>query len=245
MNDPRVCLLIVLRDQHELLPELLAHLRPLNLPVLAIDDGSRLDSAARLDHLAAQTGMELIRLVRRSGKGIAVRAALDEAQRLGYTHALQHDIGDAYELAALEALIERSRRHPTTLFFGVPLDRQGQAPAPQLGALLAGMNAFSHRVRQARPGVRLYPIPSFNQMLARFPCGSGAEFDVESLIHWRWRDAPCEPHPLPLLTRRDGKGLTIAYAWASLLMHLRTTFGMLLRSPWLLRRLRRDREPQP
>ena len=90
MTDLRVCILIPVYNHPDSIADVCASIAHLALPVLLVDDGCESRCAQVLDGLAAQ-GHHLLRLPHNQGKGAAVRAGLQHAEQLGFTHALQID----------------------------------------------------------------------------------------------------------------------------------------------------------
>ncbi|MGJ8514256.1 glycosyltransferase family 2 protein [Carnimonas bestiolae] len=235
----RTCLLLVLRNQESQLPSALKRLRPLNLPILAVDDGSQPMEASRLNDTASQHNIELIRLVRRSGQGTATKVGLDEAQRLGYTHALQCDVDIEFNADELAALLKESELHPDTLFY---LSTDGtRLKIPLFVSIVARIAALHRPFLQMRTGLRLYPTALANQLLSCCTCSSGRGFSNEFTVRWYWRNLPTVGYPLHI--EREVPPLRFDLGKAAAIS-ARLMLGMVLRLPFLVRRYWVNREKE-
>ena len=91
----------------------LTRLADYGLPCLIVDDGSDASTAEELQSLAAdRPWVRLMRLDKNQGKGAAVIAGLQLAQRQGYSHALQVDADGQHQLSDIPAMIDEARAHP-------------------------------------------------------------------------------------------------------------------------------------
>lgn len=250
MAESRPCILIPVYNHPATIgsvcDELLA---VLGIPLLLVDDGSDTDCASELDRLAAN-GHHLLRLTTNQGKGAAVRAGLQEAQRLGYTHALQVDADGQHASEDLPAFLAELDAAPDTLVIGYP---RYDASVPRVRFygryathVWVWINTLSREIRDTMCGVRLYPVTALNRLLARHRCGNRMTFDTEVLVRWYWAGHPVRNLPVRVHYPRDGVS---HYAlWRDnrqiAAMHARLFFGMLMRSPRLLARRLRGKRPQ-
>ncbi|WP_442322281.1 glycosyltransferase family 2 protein [Cernens ardua] len=235
----QACVLVVNRNQEAWLPDLLKNLAPLNLPVLVIDDGSEAEHLESLEKIVNQYEVELVRLLQKTGKGTATRTGLDEAQRLGYSHVLLHEIDTYYSEDDIQGLLELGAQSPDVLYYSASPDNNGKDIT--LGHRLTASTAFSPAMRYIQKGLRLYPIRTVNALLTHFPCGRGYEFDTELLIRWSWKGLPTAPYVIaPLKASENDMG--VAEYPAMLKMHIQTMIGMSLRLPWLLKRQSNNRK---
>lgn len=230
----RPCLLLVIRNQESLLSSLLPCLTAMDIPILVVDAGSQAIEAARLEETVSQQGIELIRLIGRSGKGIALRVGFDEAQRLGYTHVLQHDVDIAFDTSELQALLTAAEQAPDTLFYSsYP---QGSERKPGFAAHLARAVTGDRGLAQLKGGVTLLPLAPITRLLSQVTCCSGAGFTTEVLVRASWRRLPIQGFPLTRLKTRHKR---IGRLWdhaIQLAMYGRLCLGGLVRAPVLSRR---------
>jgi membrane-associated phospholipid phosphatase len=147
--------------------------------LVIVDDGSDRDVARELDAIAADTGSELVRLPRQSGKGSAVRAGLDHVA--GRAEAvLVIDADGQHPASAIPAFIAAGRE--AELVIG---DRFGDLAAMPMHRRVA--NRFTRllfqlvtgrRVRDTQNGMRLLR----GRALASFPAG---RYEAETK-HLKW-----------------------------------------------------------
>lgn len=227
----RTCLLLVLRNHGSLLPDALKRLRPLDLPVLVVDDGSHPVEASRLNDAASQHNIDLIRLVRRSGQGTATRVGLDEAQRLGYTHALQCDIETEFDLDDLKALLKESEQRPDTLFYLSNSDTASKLPP--FASVIARIATLHRPFLQMRSGLRLYPTTLANQLLSGCTCSSSRGFSTEFSVRWYWKNLPIAGCPATVTKEASPPRVNLGRAAT---ISARLMLGMVLRLPFLMRR---------
>ena len=155
--------------------EVLTHVSGL----VIVDDGSQADVARELDAIAADTGAELVRLPRQSGKGSAVRAGIDHVA--GRAKAvLVIDADGQHPSAAIPAFIAAGRE--AELVIG---DRFGDLAAMPRHRRVA--NRFTRllfqlvtgrRVRDTQNGMRLLR----GAALESFPAG---RYEAETK-HLKW-----------------------------------------------------------
>jgi glycosyltransferase involved in cell wall biosynthesis len=239
---------------HELaVPAVAATLRQHGLPVVLVDDGSAESCRLALEKLSAQTGDALVRLPVNGGKGAAVIAGLREAQKRGYTHALQVDADGQHDLTDVPKFLAAAEAEPEAIVCGRPVF---DASIPKVRFLsryithaLVWLQTLSFsQVRDSMCGFRLYPVRTVLEVVDRDGVGTRMDFDVELLVKLAWRG-----HVLRWIDTRvsyptDGishfRMLSDNLRLAG--MHVRLVLGMLWRSPLLLwRRMRRSQPPAP
>ena len=247
MSKQSLCFLVPVYDHADTVANVCESVRQYERPILLVDDGSHRECAEELNRLGSQNRTHLVRLVRNSGKGTALRVGMAEAQRLGYTHVLTVDPDGQQETDDLQAALEMSVQHPEAMIIGstkieghVPTLRQCAITLINIGARICCLSSAG---RFSVCAVRIYPLQQINQLLSRYSCGNRVEFDIELLVRWIWRGGECRHVPVRTYyprrnvshyrmmrdTLRMGKTL------------LRLTCGMLLRAPWLLQQAHRTR----
>ena len=246
MADVRTCILIPVYNHPDSIANVCASVAHLNLPILLVDDGSDVRCARVLDGLAAQ-GHQLLRLARNQGKGAAVRAGLEHAEQLGFTHALQIDADGQHAVADLSAFLAVPEQTPQTLVIGYPRYDASVSRVRFYGRyathIWVWINTLSLDIRDSMCGARLYPLREVNALLRRHACGDRMAFDTEILVRWHWGGGQlCN---LPVRVHYPTDGISHFRLLRDNLhisgMHTRLFFGMLLRLPRLLaHRLRRQ-----
>lgn len=245
MPEPRPCALVPVYDHPATIGQVCTELSALGLPIVLVDDGSGAACATELDRLATHSGHHLLRLHTNRGKGAAVRAGLAEAQRLGYTHALQVDADGQHASEDLSAFLADLNSAPDTLVVGYPR-YDASVPRARLYGRYAThvwvwINTLSREIRDSMCGVRLYPIAALNSLLTHHACGDRMTFDTEVLVRWHWAGGALRNLPVRVHYPRDG--VSHFALWRDnrqiSAMHARLFVGMLLRLPRLLARRRR------
>lgn len=215
-------------------------LRAHGLPVLLVDDGSEPVCAAALDRLAAEDGIELLRLPHNQGKGGAVMAGLVHAAGLGWTHALQIDADGQHDTDDVPAFLAQSRLHPDHFICGCPV-YDASVPKGRLYGRYAThiwvwINTLSFTVRDSMCGFRIYPLAPTVDLLRRTRIGRRMDFDVEIAVRLVWAGVPVINQPTRVRYPEDGVSHFRVLGDNVLIsaMHTRLFFGMLWRAPRLL-----------
>jgi glycosyltransferase involved in cell wall biosynthesis len=239
---------------HELaVPAVAATLRQHGLPVVLVDDGSAESCRLALEKLSAQSGDALVRLPVNRGKGAAVIAGLREAQKRGYTHALQVDADGQHDLTDVPKFLAAAEAEPEAIVCGRPVF---DASIPKVRFLsryithaLVWLQTLSlSQVRDSMCGFRLYPVRTVLEVVDRDGVGTRMDFDVELLVKLVWRGRVLRWIDTRVSYPTDGishfRMLSDNLRLAG--MHVRLVLGMLWRSPLLLwRRMRRSQPPAP
>ncbi len=156
------CALIPVYNHERSLPAVVAALRAADLPCVLVDDGSQPAAAAVIDQLAEQPEVFLHRHLRNQGKGGAVISGLREAQRLGFSHALQVDADGQHDLSGVELFLDRASQAPDALICGYPqYDAsvpKGRLYARYLTHVWVWINTLSLSIRDSMCGFRVYPL---------------------------------------------------------------------------------------
>lgn len=216
-------------------------LRDQHLPVLIVDDGSEPGCAAVLDQLAAADGhVTVLRLASNQGKGGAMMAGLEEALRLGYSHALQIDADGQHDVRDLPQFMASAQAHPDHLICGYPV-YDASVPKGRLYGRYAThvwvwINTLSLEIRDSMCGFRVYPLAPTVSRIRRSRIGRRMDFDVEIAVRLVWDGVRVINRPTRVHYPTDGVSHfravrdNVRISW----MHTRLFFGMLLRWPLLL-----------
>lgn len=216
--------------------------RRLGVPLLLVDDGSDAACAAVLDTLTELDDIILVRLAINCGKGAAVRAGLREAERRGFTHALQVDADGQHDPEDLPPFIADLSADQQQLRIGYPRF-DASVPRHRFYAryathMLVWLHTLSFTLRDTMCGVKLYPVEATNRLVARHACGDRMQFDTELPVRWLWAGLPVENLPVRVHYPQDGVSHFALWRDNVLLtaMHGRLLGGMLKRLPRLIRR---------
>jgi glycosyltransferase involved in cell wall biosynthesis len=233
----RPCALIPVYNHAQPLPAVVAALREAGLPCLLVDDASDAECAAVMDQLVEQPQTYLHRLPVNQGKGGAVMAGMREAQRRGFTHALQVDADGQHDLADVSTFIDHARQHPGALICGYPA-YDASVPkvrfyARYLTHIWAWINSLSLSIRDSMCGFRVYPLAPCLALIDRTSMGTRMDFDTEILVRLSWRNQAM--YWLPTRVHYPQDGISHFRLWLdnALIsrMHARLFFGMLWRAP--------------
>ncbi|AYC34584.1 glycosyltransferase family 2 protein [Pseudomonas cavernae] len=238
MHNP--CAVIPVYNHEHALPAVVAVLRDAGLPCVLVDDASSADCAAVMDRLAGTTDTFLVRLPRNQGKGGAVMAGLREAQRLGFSHALQVDADGQHDLGDVARFLNLSQQQPQALICGYP-QYDASVPKSRLYArylthVWVWINSLSLSIRDGMCGFRVYPLAASVALLDSARLGRRMDFDPEFLVRMAWRNQPM--HWLPTRVHYPLDGLSHFRLWHDnaliAKMHAKLFFAMLARLPLIL-----------
>lgn len=234
-----VVLIPVFNHEHAI-GAVVEQVRAHGLPVLLVDDGSQPSCAAVLDALTASfPEVSLFRRAQNGGKGAAVMSGLAEAQRLGFTHAVQIDADGQHALGDLPRFLGEAQAHPEALITGQP---QYDASVPRgrlygryLTHIWVWINSLSLAIKDSMCGFRVYPLA--RTLAAIVPSiGKRMDFDPEIAVRLVW--AGTEVINLPTRVTYPTDGVShFDVLWDNVRisgMHTRLFFGMLWRLPRLL-----------
>ncbi|MBN8413928.1 MULTISPECIES: glycosyltransferase family 2 protein [Halomonas] len=241
MSELRPCALIPVYNHPDTVAGVVERLARHELPIILVDDGCDAGCRRELERLAS-LGHTLVTHADNRGKGAAVRSGLIEAERLGYTHALQVDADGQHHPADIPAFLDAMYQSPRRLLAGYACYDESVPKARRYGRyathVWVWINTLSRHIRDSMCGVRLYPVTQVNSLLRRHPCGNRMTFDTEVLVRWYW--AGGELANLPVRVHYPEQGVSHFAVWRDntqiSLMHARLFLAMWPRLPRLLRR---------
>lgn len=236
----KACAVIPVYNHGEPLPQVVAALRRLQLPCILVDDASSEQTARVVQELAQQEQVYRLRHAHNQGKGAAVISGFYEAQRLGFTHALQVDADGQHDLQQVGWFLLQAQAHPQAIICGYP---QYDASVPK-GRLYARyithvwtwIHTLSLSIRDSMCGFRLYPLASVIPLISQVKLGQRMDFDTEILVRLHWRNIPMFWYPVAVVYPEGGLSNFRPWHdnWLISKMHTRLFFGMLWRLPRLL-----------
>lgn len=210
------------------------------LPIILVDDGSKPECGAVLKQLAAtKEGVTLVTRTQNGGKGAAVMSGLDEAKRLGYSHAVQIDADGQHALGDLPRFLETANQNPDALITGWPQYDESVPKGRLYGRYITHVwvwiNTISLAIRDSMCGFRVYPL---DRALSAITPGIGKrmDFDPEIAVRMVWQGAKVVNLPTKVTYPLDGVS-HFDVLWDNVRisgMHTRLFFGMLIRLPMLL-----------
>jgi uncharacterized protein (DUF2062 family) len=159
-------------------------------PVLIVDDGSTLP-------LPEMPGCLRLRLAKNSGKGAALRAGLNHAAELGYTHAITMDSDGQHFAEDLPKFLELARTQPDALLVGVRDFYAAGCPTHRRRS--NAVSTFWFRVEtgvrlgDTQCGFRCYPLA----LAQKIKTSSGRyAFELEFMVRTSWIGTPIVAVPV-------------------------------------------------
>lgn len=241
-ESPRTLAIIPVYNHAGAVATVVKGVRAQGLPCLLVDDGSEPGCAAALDTLAELAEVTLLRLPVNQGKGGAVMAGLLEAERRGFTHALQIDADGQHDTACIPDFLAKSHQSPQSVICGCPVF-DASVPRERLyGRVLTQVwvwiNTLSRSIEDAMCGFRIYPLATTAALVRDTRLGRRMDFDIDILVRLHWRGLRIVSQPTPVRYSLDGVSHfdMLRDNLAISKLHARLFFGMLWRSPWLVAR---------
>ncbi|WP_261903743.1 glycosyltransferase family 2 protein [Vibrio fortis] len=238
----QACFLIPCYNHGSTVAAVIESLKSYALPVILVDDGSNNETKQHLQPLAELDDVTLVTLVENQGKGGAVKAGIERAQQLGFSHAIQIDADGQHDLKALPKLLEKSQASPTHLISGQPVYDDSVPKARLYGRyathIWVWIETLSFSIKDSMCGFRAYPIAITQAVLDKYDVGSRMDFDIEVLVRLYWEGCDIDfidtrvIYPEGGISHFDALWDNVKISW----MHTRLFFGMLPRAPKLIAR---------
>jgi predicted LPLAT superfamily acyltransferase len=238
----QACFLIPCYNHGSTVAAVIESLKSYALPVILVDDGSNNETKQHLQPLAELDNVTLVTLVENQGKGGAVKAGIERAQQLGFSHAIQIDADGQHDLEALPKLLEKSQASPTHLISGQPVYDDSVPKARLYGRyathIWVWIETLSFSIKDSMCGFRAYPIAITQAVLDKYDVGSRMDFDIEVLVRLYWEGCDIDfidtrvIYPEGGISHFDALWDNVKISW----MHTRLFFGMLPRAPKLIAR---------
>ncbi|MFA7555556.1 MAG: glycosyltransferase [Spongiibacteraceae bacterium] len=237
------CLLIPVYNHGPLLAETITHLKTFDLHCLLVDDGSDETTAAMLREIAAAESWVTLLIQRpNQGKGVAVLAGIAEAQRLGFTHALQVDADGQHAVDDIPAMLAMAAAEPEALISGAPVYDASVPRSRLYGRYITHfwvwIETLSFSIVDSMCGFRVYPVAATHALACSHPVARRMDFDTDVMVRLYWRGVAVRF--LPTQVRYPDNGISHFALWQDNLrisrMHTKLVFGMLRRLPQLLKR---------
>ncbi|MFP2422075.1 glycosyltransferase family 2 protein [Pseudescherichia vulneris] len=243
----RPCILIPCYNHGPMMGSVLARLSAFRMPCIVVDDGSDDATRTTLDALAAtHENVTLLRLAQNAGKGAAVIRGLAEAQRAGFSHAVQVDADGQHAIEDIPRLLTLAEKHPQALISGQPIYDDSVPRSRLYGRYVTHVwvwiETLSLQLKDSMCGFRVYPVAPTLQLAQQVALGQRMDFDTEVMVRLYWQGTPS--YFVPTRVTYPPDGLSHFDALKDNLrisgMHTRLFFGMLPRIPSLLFRRRRQ-----
>ena len=162
-----------------------------HLPVVLIDDGS---GPAGREAVAAIGRAGLAHVHHRAengGKGAGVTTGFEQAQALGYTHALQIDADGQHALEDIPTFVTAAREQPGALVLGAPIYDESAPRSRLIGRKITqfwtNIETHGQVIDDPMCGFRVYPLAA---ALAIGKTGDRMDFDIEVAVKIAWLGVP-------------------------------------------------------
>ena len=241
-SDLRICAVMPSYNHARVAGKIVSALAAEGLPVFVIDDGSDEPARATLAALnSPASGVQVHRLEKNRGKGVAVSQGFRLALDGGFTHALQIDADGQHDLSSVRALIGLAHQHPNAVITGVAIyDASvplGRAIGRYITHFWVCIETLSLRLSDTMCGFRLYPLAAVRPLLEDgTDLGQRMEFDTEIMVRLFWRGVPTVELPVRVTYPPDNTSNfdlwrdNVRISW----MHTRLFFAMLRHLPKIL-----------
>lgn len=240
-----LCAIIPVYNHPDKLGYLVERLSKLNLSIIMVDDGSDTECCNILKQLEKDNSNVKVQThLVNIGKGAAIKTGLNEAQKTGFTHALQIDADAQHDLNDIPRFIELMNEHPDALIAGYPLYDETIPRYRYFGRyathIWVWINTLSMSIKDSMCGFRIYPVPQSWQLINGEKPGNRMEYDIEFIVRWYWTGQPLIQIPTKVIYPEHGiSHFRLVYDnYLIFWMHTRLFFGMLLRLPRLLKNRR-------
>ena len=164
-------------------------------PVLVVVDGSTDGSESSVVELArSEPALRVIVLSRNGGKGAAVLAGSELAQRDGFTHALVMDADGQHPADRIADFMQASLGSPAALVLGRPVFGP-EAPlvrlkGRQISVNLVRWEILGQGIDDPLFGFRVYPLASLVRVLRSTRGARRYDFDPEVAVRLYWGGTP-------------------------------------------------------
>jgi glycosyltransferase involved in cell wall biosynthesis len=235
------CIIIPAYNHHQHIHTVIDGLGP-EIPCLIIDDGSSSPCREALqDIVQSRPWVELIRLQKNQGKGIAVTTGLRHVHGQGFSHALQIDADGQHDTTDLPRFLSKAKNHPHSVIAGTR-HYDEMPPKRRYGRMVTDfwvwINTLSFTIKDSMCGYRLYPLAETMTLISDTAVGRRMDFDTDILVRLYWNGIAIEQ--LETRIRYDHDSVSHFDLLQDNLrisrMHTRLFFGMLVRLPILMAR---------
>jgi glycosyltransferase involved in cell wall biosynthesis len=169
-------------------------------PVLVVIDGSNDGSGHAVMELArTEPALRVMVCPRNGGKGAAVKAGAETAQRDGFTHALVMDADGQHPADRVADFMEASQAAPAALVLGRPVFG-AEAPlvrlkGRQISVKLVHWEIFGRGIDDPLFGFRVYPLEPLIRVFRRTGGARHYDFDPEMAVRLFWAGTPTVNRP--------------------------------------------------
>jgi len=238
----KLCILLPTFNNVDTIEGLVAALKPLDYPIVIVNDGSGETMNAVLQRIESQGGIALIHRPGNGGKGAAVTDGIRWAKNNGFTHVLQMDADHQHCVADVPRFVKAATQHPRSLILGKPIfppnTPRARLNGRKISIVWVWIETLSAEIKDPLFGYRVYPVNETDRTLKWPFIGKRMEFDPEIAVRLVWRGVPVVNLETEV-TYHDGGISHFHYFYDNVRiswMHTRLFIGMLLRIGILLAR---------
>ena len=163
--------------------ELVAALKPHDIPIIIVDDGSDEPSKAVLRELE---DVLLLTRPNNDGKGAAMKDGFEFAFEKGFTHAFQIDADFQHDVGMIERFLEASRNFPQSIICSNPIYDENAPRSRVYGRKITNfwvrVNALTTKMKDTMCGFRIYPLETIKEAVQKSKTNR-MEFDMEILLN--------------------------------------------------------------
>lgn len=235
------CAIIPVYNHPDTIGNTLKNVRASQLPVVLVDDGCDSHCRRVLNALAAaDVHVHLVQLPENRGKGGAVKAGLQQANQLGFSHALQIDADGQHNPQDIPRFLECANAQPQALISGLPEYDQSVPKLRYYSRYLTHIwiwiNTLSLQIQDSMCGFRVYPVAPICALIDSSRIGDRMDFDPELMVKWHWQGGEVLHLATQVRYPEDGISHFRGFEdnWLISKMHAKLFFGMLWRLPKLL-----------
>lgn len=237
----KLCILIPFYNHHTLIGNVLEKLDAQKIPCVLVDDGSCKEAVDCLQKLSEKyQWLTIIHQSQNLGKGAAVLKGFAEAQKLGFSHALQIDADGQHDINDIPKFAELAEKNPQNMIVGQPVYDVSVPRARFYGRCITHfwvmIETLSFKKIDTMCGFRIYPLLEIQKLLEHESFGRRMDFDIEIIVKAIWQGIQISKIETKVLYPEDGVS-HFHFFYANLrisFMHTRLFFGMLWRAPKLL-----------
>ncbi len=237
----RQCAVIPFYNHADLFESVMPKLQPYPMDILIVNDASDAPNTEKLKAILSEYP-EVICVTHtvNQGKGGAVLTGLKEAQRRGYTHALQVDADGQHNVTDIPRFLAHSADNPDALIAGYPQYNESVPSARKWGHSFTNfwvcLETLSGDIKDVMCGFRVYPLKTIGPVLQTSGMAKRMGFDVEIMVRAYWEGIPIMNIPTQVIYPENGISHfrvirdNIEISW----VHTRLCIGMILRLPVLI-----------
>ena len=191
MTKFRCCAVVPTYDNPDTIRRVVERIRAHVPDVIVVDDGSKERGRLACSELQRDGLARVHRIEKNRGKGAAVRHALAEASRAGFSHAFQIDADGQHDLDKIPEFVAAARKFPDHAVFGSPV-YDDSAPSVRRGArkitrFWVDLEVGRGVIEDAMVGFRIYPAVATLALPLR---ANRMSFDVEVAVLLAWAGVP-------------------------------------------------------